>query len=227
LQLLGSAERSDSQPFTGRESQSPNPTAQVMPHAPVSQKGVPLVASQTAAHAAQFAGSVCVFTSQPFARDASQSAKPASQVMPQVADVHVAVPFVALHALMQAPQCAGSVVRFTSQPSTFETLQSAKPSVQAISHTPALQLGAPFVALQATTQAPQWVGSLLRLISQPFEALPSQSPYPELQEMPHTPAPHDAVPFVESQAVPHVPQCAVSAWRFTSHPLDALPSQSP
>ena len=43
-------------------------------------------------------------------------------------------------------------------------------------HTPAVQLADPFVVLHATMQAPQWTVSVLRFTSQPFAALPSQSP---------------------------------------------------
>jgi hypothetical protein len=42
--------------------------------------------------------------------------------------------------------------------------------------TPPAQVAAPLVALQAAPQRPQLEGVVLRLVSQPLAAMPSQSP---------------------------------------------------
>jgi hypothetical protein len=187
---------------------------------------VPFAAVHAAPQTEQFAGSAWRFTSQPFATIPSQSANPGAQVIPHRPAAQIGVPLFALHTLVHEPQCVGSAFRFTSQPFAALPSQFAKPGLQVIPHAPAVQVAAPLFVLQAVTQAPQWVGSALRFTSQPFAALPSQFPNPALQVMPQTPALHVAVPFVELQVPPQLPQCAGSTLRFTSQPFEASPSQS-
>jgi hypothetical protein len=128
---------------------------QAIAHAPFRQEGLPFVASQAVLHAPQFATSVSRFTSQPFDASPSQLANPGLQTMPHVPEEHVAVPFVASHAVPHAPQWSGSLASVTSHPVDALASQSANPSAQAIAHTPAEQLAVPFVVLQAVPQAPQ------------------------------------------------------------------------
>jgi hypothetical protein len=65
-------------------------------------------------------------------------------------------------------------------------------------------------------------------VSQPLDALPSQSPKPALQVKSHLPALHVVVALARAgQAFPHIPQCVVDVFTLVSQPLDALPSQSP
>jgi hypothetical protein len=81
---------------------------------------------------------------------------------------------------------------------------------------------------QPCPHAPQFDTLALRLISQPFTGLPSQSPKPLLHdEMPQTPAVHTADPFCGiGQVCPHEPQFATFAANVTSQPLAAWTSQS-
>lgn len=57
---------------------------------------------------------VCVLVSQPVAASPSQSPLPAPQIKPQRPSTHDAAPMAFIgHALLQAPQCAGSLSVFT------------------------------------------------------------------------------------------------------------------
>lgn len=76
-------------------------------------------------------------------------------------------------------------------------------------------------------QLPQCWVEMPVLVSQPFEALPSQSAKPALQvPRVHTPAVHRAVAFENVQADPHAPQFAVVSVGV-SQPSLATPLQSP
>jgi hypothetical protein len=71
---------------------------------------------------------------------------------------------------------------------------------------------------------------LVRVVSgasQPSVASLLQSPYPALQATEHFPPLQVAVPFVLEQRCPQAPQLFTSVWVLVSHPLLALPSQSP
>jgi len=84
----------------------------------------------------------------------------------------------------------------------------------------------PLAALQTVPQAPQLLTLLVRLVSQPLAAIPSQLPHPALQEaMPHVPPEQDAVPLGAVQTWPQEPQLLTSVFRFLSQPLATLPSQ--
>src|SRR5262245_58041058 len=80
---------------------------------------------------------------------------------------------------------------------------------------------------QAIPQAPQFLGSDLRLASQPsFESL-LQSTNPGLHCSVHMLCEQVAMALLFLQALPHPPQLARSVSNFASQPLLALLSQSP
>ena len=83
-------------------------------------------------------------------------------------------------------------------------------------------------AAQARPQTPQLALLVLRLVSQPLAALPSQLPKPGLQlATVHAPAAQPAVALASEQAAPQAPQCAGVTVTLVSQPLAALPSQLP
>lgn len=169
---------------------------------------------------------VVVEVSQPLDGLASQFAKPALQVTPQVPDEQVAVPFVASQTFPQAPQLVVSLPSATSQPSATLPLQLAKPGVQAMLQLPEGQLGVPFAELHAVPQAPQFV-TVYVFVSQPFASLPSQLAKPGLQVMPlQTPPEQVGVPPEELQTFPQMPQLEVVP-RFVSQPSARFPLQLP
>lgn len=134
-------------------------------------------------HAPQLLTSVAARDSQPFAVRPSQLLKPVTQVpIWQVLDEHVAAAFANEHALPQAPQFATDVLRFVSQP--FAALPSQLPSVDGeqavvIPHVPPEQVGEnPPGAVHALEHEPQRFTFVLRFVSQPLAALPSQLPKP-------------------------------------------------
>jgi hypothetical protein len=102
-QWFGSVARLISQPFTAFPSQSPSPALQAMEQAPLLQVGVPVLPSHTLPHTPQLLASLTNWLSQPFSRFASQSPNPGLHRIWQVPAMHTGCPFVALHALPQAP----------------------------------------------------------------------------------------------------------------------------
>lgn len=127
LQLFGSLSVLASQPLATLPSQLPNGDWQLeTPQTPAWQTAVPLGWSlQTLPQVLQLLTLIFRFASQPLATLASQSPKPGVQVMPHVPVLQVAVPFVLLQAVVQAPQCAAVVCRLVSHPSEATPLQSA------------------------------------------------------------------------------------------------------
>lgn len=107
-------------------------------------------------------------------------------------------------------------------------LQLPYPSTQLDEQMPPPQTrDATFWVPHGLVQLPQWAASVVRLISQPFEAVPSQSPNPELHPATaHVPVAHVAVAFGRLQGIPQAPQF-VSVARSVSHPLTMLLSQLP
>jgi hypothetical protein len=94
-------------------------------------------------------------------------------------------------------------------------------------HVPPKQTAAALAKLHAVVHTPQCAASVLRFVSQPFAALASQLPKPELQVIPQAPPLQVAVPFVPLHKVPHAPQFAGAVLVLVSHPFVALPSQLP
>lgn len=80
---------------------------------------------------------------------------------------------------------------------------------------------------QTTPHAPQF-SAVLRLTSQPFAGLPSQSPVRNGHASTHRDMRHCApIPGASRHAAPHAPQFAGLALSSVSQPLAASPSQSP
>ena len=94
-------------------------------------------------------------------------------VMPEQAGV----PFWTAHTTPQAPQLATSFFVAFSHPLLTSASQFPKPALQVIAHVPFRHLAAPFVESHAFVQPPQFAVSFDVSVSQPFEALPSQSAY--------------------------------------------------
>jgi hypothetical protein len=106
-------------------------------------------------------------------------------------------------------------------------LQSAKPSLQlAMPHLDEEQAGTPLATVQLLPQLPQLVTLVVKFVSQPLLARPSQSPRPgEQLDTPHTPPTQLGVPPVAEQTLPQVLQLFTSVFVFVSQPLAIWPSQ--
>jgi len=140
--------------------------------------------------------------SQPLLKFPSQLPKPALQVMPHLLALQVAIPFVPLHTLPQAPQLVMLEVRLVSQPLLKFPSQLPKPALQVMPHAPALQVAVPFVPLHVLPQTPQLV--MLELV---LTQLLEQRLKPGLQVKPHMPALQVTVSFgPEGHTVPQAPQ---------------------
>ena len=182
----------------------------------------------------QLRSSFVMFTSQPSRATSStlQFAKSASQPMLHAPPKHVGVPFTPLHAPPQLPQLLSSVSVAVSQPSrlTFSSaLQSLKPALQAMLHSPPAHAGAPLVVLQAPPQLPQLVVSVFVFTSQPLPWLASQSANPATQLYWHAPSEHPPEVMFggapAAQSFPHAPQFASSVASSASQPLPGSASQ--
>jgi hypothetical protein len=116
--------------------------------------------------------------------------------------------------------------KLASQPLAALPSQLAYPGLQAPRpHAPLVQTGEPFCAVHTVPQAPQCEG-LVRLVSQPFARLPSQSLNPALHADWHAPVAHEAVALAPAEQVtPHPPQLA-RVFVAVSQPFAATPSQS-
>ena len=79
---------------------------------------------------------------------------------------------------------------------------------------------------QVTPQAPQ-LAFVLRLVSQPLAALPSQFPKPELQVGTQALEVQAVLPFGLVQGLEQAPQLLMSLVVFVSQPFEELPSQFP
>ena len=122
--------------------------------------------------------------------------------------MQVAVPFVPLHAVAQAPQFATFVLVFISQPLDRLPSQFPYPPLHTTPHCPPLQVAVPFVSLHAVAHVPQLPALVFVLVSQAFAALLSQSPNPAAHapQAPMTqvvPPPH-AVPACQAPFASHV-----------------------
>jgi hypothetical protein len=111
--------------------------------------------------------------------------------------------------------------------------QHAEPQVS-----PAVQRHAPAMhacaAGQALAQRPQWAVLVVRVVSQPLAATPSQSPSPvgHMTAKPHAPDRHTLMAPTggTGQRLPHAPQLLGSpmeAMSSVSQPSVVLPLQSP
>lgn len=120
---------------------------------------------------------VVVEVSQPLEARVSQSAKPAThEDTVHAPALHPAIALVRLHVLLQVPQENTEDVMFTSQPFAGLPSQSPKPTAQVpMAHTPSVQTAVELGRLHRWRQEPQFATSVLRFVSHPFDATPSQS----------------------------------------------------
>ncbi len=89
---------------------------------------------------------------------------------------------------------------------------------------PVEQLAEAWSNPQGVPQEPQSVRVLV-LVSQPLDALPSQSAYPLAHPGTHWPPWQEVLPWLLVHLSLQLPQLLESVFRLTSQPLDALPSQ--
>ncbi len=222
--------RSTSHPLAGLLSQSAKPSLQLATaHRPPTHAGIPWAIAHAVPHAPQCAGSVCVFDSQPLAALMSQSAKPALQAArAQAPATHDALALLNAHTFPQAPQFEVLVRVAASQPLAGLLSQSAKPALHApTAHRPAAQSGVAFCAEHALRHAPQFAALVPRSVSHPLAGLPSQSPHPSSQVVnPQRPSRHTPVACIGAQAMPHPPQWARLVSVEVSQPFEAVMSQS-
>jgi hypothetical protein len=219
-----------SQPFAGLLSQSPQPALQAaIAHVPPAQVELAFGRSHTAPQTPQLDDEF-KFVSHPFAGLPSQSPKPALQVPTWHAPLmHAALPFWMTQSVEQEPQLVSEVFVFTSQPSAEMPLQLAKPELHDdTAHVPPTHAAVAFKVEQTLPQLPQLDGEIVRLVSQPSEARPLQSPQPALHEaIPQPPFVHIGVPFATVQTLPHAPQFWTSARTFFSQPSEVMLLQFP
>ena len=198
-----------SQPSAYRLLQLAKPSLQpTMVHAELTHSALPLAAAQTVPQAPQLLAVFVRFTSQPLPGAPSQSPRPGAQLeMPQLPFTQFGVPPTAEHTLLQVPQLFTSELLAISQPLLSWASQLRKPALQLIPHIPLVQVAVPFWSLQTVPQAPQCSVEEFRFVSQPFEAMPSQSANGALHEaMAQDPPEQTAVAFGRLQAEPQAPQ---------------------
>lgn len=219
--------RSVSQPLLRRPSQLPQFDAQLIEQIPRAHEGVPFVELHALPQTPQWLVLLSVDVSQPFLTSPSQLPKPASQVMPQLPEEHVAVPLVESHTLPQMPQLPVLVLMLVSQPFVTSPSQSSQPGSHSMVQVPLAQPGVPRFELHRLPHTPQSETVFLRSVSQPLATFLSQSSQPPAQVIEHVPALHVGVPLVVLHGCPQPPQCSALVSRFASHPLATLPSQLP
>ena len=185
----------------------------------------------TVAQVLQWLASDVKLVSQPSPRRALQFANPVLQaVIEQLLPEQAPVALAGAQACPQVPQLCMLVLRLVSQPFETRVSQLPKPAVHVIEQSPPVQDAVPLVELQTLLQAPQLAASVVRLASQPFENLVSQSEKPALQApsgIVQAEFRHVAVALAATQAVPQVPQLAASFVVAVSQPSPTLPLQLP
>src|SRR5262245_30111203 len=164
-----------------------------MPHAPLVHPGVPLATAHLVMHAPQLLMSFEVLVSHPLAAFASQFWNGALQTaMPHTPAAQPGEPLAtAGHALLHMPQFLMSFEVFASQPLAALASQSWNGIMQAIwPQTLLMHVGLVFMPPgQTLAHMPQFLTSLVRLVSQPSFGFMLQSAKPALHmPMPHTPA---------------------------------------
>jgi hypothetical protein len=164
--------------------------------------------------------------SQPLPTLPSQLPQPVLQAIEQVPEAHDAAPLAVLHAWAQPPQCSVLVLVLTSQPLVACPSQLPQPVLHDESvQVPVVHEEVALLWSQPLAHAPQ-SDSVLRLVSQPLAALPSQLPQEEAQLGTHAPPVQVVVPLGLVQVWPHAPQFEL--WLSeVSQPLLTLLSQLP
>jgi hypothetical protein len=224
--------RSVSQPFEATPSQSPRVGAahMVRTHAPASQRAPAPGKLHRPPHLPQCRALLRVSTSQPLAGSPSQSAKPALHAATAQRPAAQAPRALAgAHARPQAPQCAALARVSASQPFMASPSQSAKPSLQALTHAPAAQDTAALArGAHGLPQPPQCAVAVRVSASHPSEASALQSPKPAWHRAPQRPAAQVAVALARAgHRAEHSPQWSTESRRSVSHPLDPAASQLP
>jgi len=232
-QLLRSLCSAASQPLLALVSQLAKfsahaPSAQV----PLAQLAAALAKKQGRPQPPQCVVLVVVLVSQPFTASPSQLPKPVLQVPSRhTPPAHDTAPLVRVQAWPQPPQFARLVEVSTSQPSPALPLQSARLPGQvprAVPQVPEVHTGTRpgVVVLQMVPQVRQLLTAVLRLVSQPFSAMPSQLPKPVLQTpSAQRPLAQVADALGKLQVLPQAPQCVVLVLVLASQPLPLLLSQ--
>lgn len=221
-----------SQPFLGSPSQSARPAAHVkIEQLPPTHDSVAPLVLHGLAQPPQLLTSVFRLISHPFDALWSQSSKPVlhdvtEQAKPVLVLLHASVAWLVLQALPHAPQFVVVVIAVSHPFAAFPS-QSANPGEHTILHVEPTQVPTPPLWLHAFPHAPQLLASLVRLISQPFAAFPSQSANPALHAaIAHFEAAHVSVALFVLQGRPQPPQLLALVVVLTSQPLAGLPSQS-
>lgn len=220
-----------SQPLLTELSQSEkSPVHAVIRHVPAVQAPVALAGAQVARQVPQLARSVLRLISQPSVAMPLQSPKPGlHDRIEHTPRVQLPRPLLTAHARPHTPQLEVSAPRLTSHPLSATPSQSANPSLHVNPHAPSEHVVRALGRVgQAIPQAPQWVGLVSTLVSQPLLAIASQLPKPAEQvAIEHAPAEHRPVALSYTQRVPHAPQLLTSVCKLTSQPLVTARSQSP
>ena len=215
-----------SHPLDVRLSQSSKPGLQLTnSHTPVLHDSLAPGRSQSAPHAPQFER-VVVGVSQPLLSMPSQLAQPVLQdEIAQNPPEHVAAALAREHGVPHEAQSV-KVRILVSQPVASLSSQSSKPAAQVVTrHDPVEHSPAPEDGAHATPQAPQ-LALVLRGVSQPLAALPSQSDQPGLQlRSSQVPVEQLEAALARLQEVPHAPQLA-RVVIGVSQPLESSESQS-
>ncbi len=164
-----------SQPLLGRLSQLPKPELQVGVHVPLGHVVVPFGFVHCVPHVPQLE-TVLSDASQPLVTRPSQLPKLALQPIEQAPRAQLGVPLLLLQIVPQAPQFEVLICVFTSQPFAPAPSQLPNPELQV----PRTQLpdahdSAAFARSQTAPQVPQ-LDRVVRLVSHPFAAFPSQLP---------------------------------------------------
>ncbi len=178
--------------------------------------------AQVVPHEPQFAGSLAV-AAQYCAEPVPQVARGDAQVVVQWPLEHT---WPAGHEVPHAPQLPLSVLVFTSQPLAPLPSQFAKPTEHAPrAQLPPMQVDAALGSAQRWPQVPQFASSAWRFDSQPFAAVPSQSPKDALHTCTvQAPlAQPFAATFGSAQAVPHAPQFDGSMEVFAQNCAEPVP----
>jgi hypothetical protein len=217
-----------SQPLPTSASQLAKPVLQaVIEQLPDAQAPIALAGAHACPHTLQFCRLVPRFVSQPLAASPSQLPKPPAQTTPHWPLVQVAVPFVVLQTLLQAPQLDKSELILDSQPFEYLPSQFWKFVLQALTTQAEFRQAAlPFWATQVVPHVPQLVALLVVVASQPLLTSPSQLPNPAAQVILQTLPEQLGVPCELLHVAPHCPQLAAFVAVSASQPFDALWSQS-
>ena len=238
-QLLTSALTGSSQPFVRRlPSQSAKPVAQVPVQAPPVQVGETWFVEHAMPQPPHAVAVVLVFVSQPSVTMPLQSRRSLGHIRLEIMQVdamqsavapiggvgHTAVGPVQEPQWVTFPEAV-----LVSQPLLVSPSQSPKPGAHEPAQAPATHALDPLSrGAQALPHIPQCAPVVVRSVSQPLTASPSQFPQPVSHTIWQTPLLHAGVACARAgHALPQTPQWVALRWSSTSQPLAAMPSQSP